>query len=170
VSSITDDEFGGFRITIPPLYQWRGWTAAFVVASFVLFAAVRGSSVKMILISFPACLLIGYNLINTLAIRRVVAIDGKNLVLASELAGFRKVKTFELARVRNLRPVVRSLTRGSSEGTPVANSVVFEYGGRCYHFGTGLSEEEVLRLVRTIRDRYRIKDHVDDVEPLPVLR
>ena len=84
-------------------------------------------------------------------------------------AGRSRIYVTRRCRWRCARSIASSRSR-SSESTPVANSVVFEYGGRCYRFGAGLSEEEVLRMVRTIRDRFRIKDHVDDVEPLPVLR
>jgi hypothetical protein len=47
--------------------------------------------------------------------------------------------------------------------------VAFDSGGRTHHFGVGLSENEVARLVKTIRQRFPIKDEPDDVEPLPVL-
>ncbi len=170
VSSITDDEFGGFRITIPPLYRWPGLTAAFLLSSVILWIGVRTLDVKLLIFAIPATLFIAYSLINTLAIRRIIMIDGKNLAIRTEIAGFTRTKTFELAQIRNLRPIVYSHARGSPEGPNLANSVVFDYGRKLHRFGTGLSEEEVLRMVKTIRDRFRIKDHVDDVEPLPVVR
>jgi hypothetical protein len=134
----------------------------------VFAIGVLSRRIRIVIFSIPATIFMAYTLINTLAIRRIVMIDGKNLAIRTELAGFHKTKTFELARIRNLRPNLKSHARRSAEGTPVANSVVFESDRRFHHFGTGLSEEEILRMLKTIRDRFRIKDHVHDVEPLRV--
>ncbi len=54
-----------------------------------------------------------------------------------------------------LRPILKSHAMRSAEKVPVANFVLFEYDRRFHHFGTGLSEEEILRMVKTIRDRFR---------------
>ena len=42
----------------------------------------------------------------------------------------------------------------------------FEFWGDTVRFGMGLSEEESRRLIKTIKDRYKIPD--DEDEPLPV--
>ncbi len=93
--------------------------------------------------------------------REELIIDGKTLVLRLGNAWFFSTHTFDLAGVKNLRP---SLT---------SSAVVFEHGGKIHRFGTGvgvpLSKQEVVRLVKTIRLRFPIRDDLDDAEPLPVV-
>jgi hypothetical protein len=48
------------------------------------------------------------------------------------------------------------------------NALVFDSGGRFYHFGDGISELVAVRLVKTIRQGFPIKDDRDDAEPLLV--
>jgi hypothetical protein len=57
----------------------------------------------------------------------------------------------------------------AENNAPVLRSVITDdYEGRIHHFGVGLSEQEVLRIVLTIRLRFPIRNDWDDVEPLPV--
>jgi hypothetical protein len=44
--------------------------------------------------------------------------------------------------------------------------IAFLYDGRAHRFGIGLAEKEALRLIATIRERFKIAD--DRWEPLPV--
>ena len=100
-------------------------------------------------------------------IRETLIIAGKSLELRKEFAGFSKVRTFELADVRNLRPI-RLNDDHHQRRTP--DSVAFDYKGRIYRFGIDLSEQEVLRLVKTIRNKVLIREDWAEVEPLPVLK
>jgi hypothetical protein len=58
--------------------------------------------------------------------------------------------------------------RGSDQGVPEGESVAFEYRGETVRFGMALPEEESRRLIRTIKDYYKVQDDKD--EPLPVER
>ena len=57
---------------------------------------------------------------------------------------------------------------GHAQGRP--NTVGFDHKGRTYHFGASLSEQEVLRLVKTIRLKVSIREDWSEVEPLPVVK
>jgi hypothetical protein len=100
-------------------------------------------------------------------VREVIMIEGKLLVLRREFAGFSRVRAYELAQVRNLRPM-RSLEE--HHGVRGADTVAFDHNGRTCRIGHGLSEQEVMRLVKTIRSRFPIGDDWSEVEPLPVVR
>ena len=98
-------------------------------------------------------------------VREVIKIEGKSLVLGKEFAVFTKERIYELAEVRNLRPM-RWNDDAQGQGRP--DMVGFDYKGRTYHFGASLSEQEVLRLIKTIRLKVAIRDDWSEVEPLPV--
>lgn len=172
-SLITDDEFGGFRITIPATEGGR----CALGCGFALWAVVLALAVLYI-ISDPAWhfsggikflgvwvaigLILGFVAAAGTA-REIVMIEGKTLVLRRESAVFTSDQTFDLAGVRNLR----SGRLTGLSGSP--NAVAFEHGGRTHHFGVGLSAHEVVRLVKTIRSRFPIRDDWNDAEPLPII-
>ena len=97
--------------------------------------------------------------------RELIIIEGKSLVLRKELAFFSKSRTFALAEVRNLRPMPWSEYHGQRHPDMVA----FDHKSRTYRFGKGLSEQEIMRLIKTIQSRFPIPEAWNDVEPLPVL-
>jgi hypothetical protein len=177
-SKITDDEFGGFRITIPARGGGR-WANGFGLALWTLGLAMSlwyiiadpsrhvSDGVKFLLLWAMIGLALGYGAMSAWTGREVMIIEGKALELRREIAGLRSTHTFELSEVRNLRPVRPSEVR-SRHGR--SNSVAFEHRGLTYHFGTGLSEQEVVRLVKTIRSRFLIRDDWNDAEPLPVIQ
>jgi hypothetical protein len=177
-STVTDDEFGGFRITIPAPVRGRyacGCALAVwpVLAALALFYTVSdpdhtaADGLKFLLFWAVVGLLLVSGLVYAMTWRSVLMIEGKTLVLRSEFAGLSRARAFDLADVRNLRPTRLGDRRVGIENQPCA--LAFDHGGRTHHFGVGLSEYEVNRLVKTIRTRYRIPDDWDDVEPLPVI-
>lgn len=172
---MTDDEFGGFRVTIPAREGGRcaygcGAGAAGAMMAFMLLIAVGSPKENTLSALVFACLLgvvvlfLGYACLYAWTGREVLIIDGKTLTLRHEFAGSASDRLFELAEITNLRP------RRTDDPT-YYHAVVFEYGGQIHGFGAGLTEHEVLRLVKTIRSRYAIRDKDDwsDAEPLPVI-
>ena len=63
---------------------------------------------------------------------------------------------------------VRTNERGIGRQQP--DSVAFDHKGRMYRFGINLSEQEVLRMIKTIHLKVLIREDWSDVEPLPVLK
>ena len=182
-SIVTDDEFGGFRITIPPSVRaWVGSAAVLLLWILVLGLNLLNLSSKpvasnwggvkffLIWVFLGVCfaLFAGAGWLR----RDTVIIEGKSLVLRKEFACLRKEQTFELSEVRNLRPAapLDDTSRPSAHPRSRARSVAFDHQGRTYHFGVGLSEQEVMRLIKTIRTRFPIRDDWNEVEPLPVSR
>jgi hypothetical protein len=171
-SIVTDDEFGGFRITIPPSETlWPGGCLSAVLTPGFAFAVLyivsdpghnlRGG-LTMLGVFTVIGLLIGGSLIHSWTHREVITIESKALVVRSESVGFARSRTFDLAGLRNLRP--------GRIGDRGANAVLFEQGRQTRHFGSGLSEQELVRLVKTIRSRLPIRDDWNDVEPLPFVK
>jgi hypothetical protein len=177
-SQITDDEFGGFRITIPGPSDARRvygcmlaiWALVLSIAVHHLIADTRaGRSFSPVLAFLGVWAVVGflpaYALAYCLTGREVVRIDGKALVLRSEILGRGRSRMFDLAGVKNLRPVRRIDDSFEYRG----NAIAFDHGGKTYLFGGGLSDHEILRLIKTIRQRFPIRDDMDDAEPLPVI-
>jgi hypothetical protein len=97
--------------------------------------------------------------------REVIRIDGKSLVLRKEFGLWAKERIFEVADVRNLRPI---RWNDGVQGVARSDRVGFDCNGRTYQFGARLSEQEVLRLIKTIRLKVSIREDWSEVEPLPV--
>ncbi len=98
----------------------------------------------------------------------VIIFDAKSLTVRKEFLFFRRERWFELTEIRNLRPAPHP-TRDKFVRRP--SEVAFDVQRAGTHrFGYGLSELEVTRLVKTIRDRFPIRDDWKEVEPLPVTR
>jgi hypothetical protein len=181
-SVVTDDEFGGFRITIPPAAKARvacgialgTWAVAMGLtmlglSSRPLHGNFEGIKFFLILLMFG----LGFVFIaGTNWLRRdTVIIEGKSLILRKEFSVFRKERMFELSGVRNLRPVPSFNSDGARpEGRRRLSSVAFDYETKTYQFGFGLSESEVMRLIQTIRERFPIRDDWKEAQPLPVSR
>jgi hypothetical protein len=181
-SIVTDDEFGGFRITIPPTAKaWMGSGIVLAVWILVMGLTLLGLSHKplsgntegikffLILLMFGLAFVLaaGTNWLR----RDTVIIEGKSLILRKEFALFRKERIFELGEVRNLRPAPpmhRDGPRG--EARLRSSAVAFDYRTKTFQFGVGLSEGEVMRLIKTIRERFPIRDDWKEAEPLPVVR
>ena len=181
-SIVTDDELGGFRITIPPSAgDWMG--TGVVLAIWVLVTGVtllglsrRPVSGNLEEITFSVVILVfglAFALMAGTTWLRwdTMFIEGKSLILRKEYCVFRKERMLELSKVRNLRPAPPDdshFSRGEARGRPSA--VAFDYETKTYQFGFGLSESEVMRLIKTIRERFPIRDDWKEAEPLPVSR
>ncbi len=178
-SIVTDDEFGGFRITIPPAA--RAWARARMVPKIWLL--VVGIDLIVLACRPPPrnvgaagflflCLAVGaasaIEAANGWLRRDTLIFDGKSLTVRKEFLFFRRERWFELKEIRNLRPAIR-LPRRNTVPRPSEVAFDVERAGT-YQFGYGLSELEVTRLVKTIRDRFSIRDDWKEVEPLPIAR
>jgi hypothetical protein len=193
-STITDDEAGGFRITIPvrrfwPLIAFLGfWLCGWAVGEFAAIGTVifgvpmmkvpPDALIFMLIWLLPwtlaGCLTI-YALLWNLTGREVILLDDQTLEVRREVAGITRSRSFALADVRNLRfsPQVYNpwsmseSWRHSLQFFGISGgSVAFDYGATTYRFGNGLPEIESRRLIKTIRERFKIQD--DPVESLPV--
>ncbi len=177
-SIITDDEFGGFRITIPS--SGKAWAIAgigFGVWILVLALTLQNLStcrresnaegIKFLGIWTAVGLVFGAVAVCGYLRRDTIIIEGKTLVLRKEFAACRKERTFELADIRNLRPAPLDDPAGSRHRP---NSVAFDHKGKTYRFGCALTEPEVMRLIKTIRSRFPIRDDWSEAEPLPVMK
>ena len=175
-SVLTDDEFGGFRITIPPSVrtQVAFWCAVAIwnCGVFLTLRSIVNSPARFTLDGLKPLgfwlaigMFIWFFAVVKGMIRELIIIEGKSLMMRNEFAGFCKNRTFELAAVRNLRPM---RWNGDAQGQGRPDMVSFDYKGRTYRFGASLSEQEVLRLIKTIRLKVPIRDDWSEVEPLPV--
>ena len=181
-SIVTDDEFGGFRVTIPPAAKaWVGSGIVLAIWVIVMGLTLLGLSrrplsgnvegIKFFLIWLMLGLGFAFVAGGMWLRRDTVIIEGKSLVLRKEFSVFRKERMFELSKVRNMRPAPSLNSDGARpEIDRRSSSVVFDYETKTYQFGFGLSESEVMRLIKTIRERFPIRDDWKEAEPLPVSR
>jgi hypothetical protein len=177
-SIITDDEFGGFRITVPASAKARAiagiglavWICVFVFTLRNLDSRPASSNFEPIKILFlwtAGGITLGAVGVTGYLHRDTVIIEGKSLVLRKEFAFFHNERTFELSEIRNLRPAPLDDPSGAKHHP---TSITFDHKGETYQFGCALSEPEVMRLVKTIRSRFPIRDDWNEAEPLPVIR
>jgi hypothetical protein len=177
-STVTDDEFGGFRIVIPARENVRRvFGLALAVWILVMALALWSSVTSPRPMTLEGIKFYGvWTVIGSLVVlipaamgiaREMIVIEGKSLVLRKDIAGFSKTRTFELTALRNLRPIASS---DDSHPGRRPDQIAFDHNGRTYRFGRGLSEHEVMRLIKTIRARFPIRDAWEDVEPLPVVK
>ena len=181
-SIVTDDEFGGFRICIPS--TTRAWAVSGMVLGMWLlvmwFTVIQLGSrrlhnnpegVKFFLFWLAGGLALASTACATWLRRDTVIIEGKSLILRKEFTVFRRERAFELSEIRNLRPAPPVHSRGAhTDHRGRSTAVAFDHRNRTYQFGVGLSEAEVMRLIKTIRSRFPIRDDWNEAEPLPVSR
>jgi len=177
-STITDDEFGGFRITIPTR-QLSG-LATYFTSLGIFFWTVVGFLVSLMIVGSrdfsraPVILpiwLLSWGFFEGLMIlvlvesrtgREVVILDEKRVQIRNELAGFAIARRYDRSRARNLRYAALNGQWASVGGA------AFDYDGRPRYFGLGLSEYEARRMIATILQRFPFPDDWDKLEPLPV--
>jgi hypothetical protein len=196
-SRVTLDEINGLLITIPSersgiriVYFSVLLLTSVVVVTVILTMIHAPSSALPIL----GIWLIGWTVAGALMMdalvwqvcgREVIGIDanGENLmVLRLGTLLPRRTRSFPLHEVRNLRfsPPTTGDYRGSQGsfrenlearlswlGTAGGN-IAIDHDGKVERFGSDLPESESRRLIRTIKDHYKIRD--DTEEPLPVER
>jgi hypothetical protein len=181
-SIVTDDEFGGFQITISP--SAKAWlTSGIALTMWVLVMGLtlqgvvakhsrnNAEDVKFFVIWLMFGLAFAFVACGNWLRRDTVIIEGKALILRKEFSVFRWERMFELSEVRNLRPAPPDNSNGvraEQRGRPSA--VAFDFQNRTFQFGVRLSESEVMRLIKTIRERFPIRDDWREAEPLPVSR
>ncbi len=147
-SIVTDDELGGFRVTIPPSDDE---------------ACLSGCGVAVAFAILLFCLLCFFSGGNRVENSDVI----KALKLRSEVAGIRSDQTFDLDQVRNLRPI--DVLDALLHKRDRVRLIAFDHDREIYRFGLGLTEFEAKRIVRTIRSKYPVKDDGDDaIDVLPI--
>jgi hypothetical protein len=188
-SRVTFDEIDGLSITIPAksdpsdfvaraIIAGGGVVAALVSLSFVFLNAPmrthdpHGSTlfpwlVVALMFCVP-CLVIGIRHLHAARCREIIHVDGYHITLSSEGYALlhRPRRRLPLAKVRNLR--YSPVHHGSGQGVPEGESIALDWRRETIRFGMALSEEESRRLIRTIKDYYKIQDDKD--EPLPIER
>jgi hypothetical protein len=98
--------------------------------------------------------------------QETIRIDGFHLVIsrAGEMRRRRPELVYSMDRIRNLRyspmPTHRNWVGASRK------AIAFDVGDTTVRFGKKLCEADALRLIRTIKERYKIADDRD--EPLEV--
>jgi hypothetical protein len=196
--TITDDEIGGFCITIPaqrnvPLILFLAvWLCGWAIGEVMVPAGVLvrmisgqgkmavGEDLFVLLLWFPLWTVGGLMVMLALwwsfAGREVILVSDGALVVRREVGPLQRSRTYDLARVRNLRfspPVYNPFSMSGSWGYQLqflglaGGNVAFDHGETTRRFGSGLSETEAARLIATILARYKIPDD-RSVEPLPV--
>jgi hypothetical protein len=101
--------------------------------------------------------------------REFVRIDGHDLVLSHRGHFFldRPKRAFSMTNLRNLRYSPARAEAHMNDPTALY-AIAFDCDGSTQRFGLGLSEEESRRLIKTIKDSYKIQEDKD--EPLPIER
>ncbi len=189
-SQVTFDECQGMRVTIPAEADPAGAVVLGTVgtvtglAFVLLWCSSRGIAFTKTLglaVSVPTgwLLVLGGFSALTLAMaalvvlalhsREIIQIDGQTIAMRTEgyyySFGRKAAQVFPLGDGRNLR-YAPERRRGSRGGDfPYGFSIVFDRKRSTGRFGFNLSEPESRRLIKTIRDRYKIPS--DQVDSLP---
>ena len=138
------------------------------VADFVrnhdpaVFAPPPG--IVLVMLVTLACVIgFAYSFRYELRRREVIQVDGFNLKLAWHgfLLRHRRARVFALKDVRNLR-YSPSLAGYNADTRASNRSVAFDYPGSTVHVGLGVPEKESRRIIKTIKDRYKIAADADE--------
>jgi hypothetical protein len=101
-----------------------------------------------------------------------VVIDGDHLMIRRSVGSDRSESSYSLAGMRNLRyspdPEFATRWRVYHARLETPENIAFDYNGATIRFAPGLDETECRRLIRTVKDRYKIPDDQD--EPLSIER
>jgi len=177
-STVTDDELDGLRITIPSPWANRFaigltrcgmgfWVAIGVAIAWGAFRATRPTGPPFLPLGL-VWLLIGGLLLYILGEaqtgRQVILIAGKSFETWKEFGGSPfSHRVFEPAKIRRLR-----YTSDANPRTIGVGCLAVDHQSGTHLVGERLTEYEVDRIIKTIRQRLPIADGWDEVEPLPV--
>ncbi len=89
-----------------------------------------------------------------------ILIDSRAITVHSGNKSKSVTRRYDVVRVRNLRYLDPNEIRSGAVG--------FNHDEVVVGFAAGISRLEAIRLIKTIRLRFRIRDDIDDVDPLPV--
>ncbi len=190
---VTEDEFGGLRVTIGPrravptaLYQFMwciAWVAGEFYLLFKLFDAELAKAEAIHQVLMMICVVfftyLGFMVIRVWLLnlfgREILILGETQLEIRTEIMGpIGGIEVFERPSLRNLRysPTAPDGRISGSFRNRMANGLVgtvaFDWRGKTYRFGAGLSETDAKRLILTIRNYFPIED--DALEPFPVTR
>jgi hypothetical protein len=194
-ATVTEDEFGGFRIVIPVTPKW--WFRLFLPAWLCFWLVIPLMTLKSIVAREPklaspwfytlflalwthggllAALSIAWNWFG----REVVVIDEGWMETRHHLFGFSRSRSFELSRIRGLRyvpspynPYSMSASNNWQQCGFGRGTIAIEYDGGpsigtlTHRFGDQLPEDEAHRIIGTIYQRLKFTQE-PDVKPLPI--
>ncbi len=172
---VSFDDIDGLRITIPGpskvMVVIGTWFLVKMMALCVLFIFIHareggrtGVGVPCLMFFLMAARMLWQFLAGVG--QETIRIDGFHLVIsrAGEVCPRRPELVYSMDRIRNLRysptPPHRNWVGASRE------AIAFDVGDTTVRFGKKLCEADALRLIRTIKERYKIADDRD--EPLAV--
>jgi hypothetical protein len=134
-------------------FAWFRDPAAFVIQPGIALVMVG---------TVASSLWFAYNYFFELPRREVIQIDEDILKVASFPHLFpRRTRVYPLQYVSNLR-YSPWLPIGRATDTSAGLSIALDYEGSTAHFGRGLPEKEARRIIKTIKDRYKITDDKDE--------
>lgn len=168
---VTDDEFGGFRITIDS--TWKGSKLGCLVLGTFLWlltgcvyvcgfasdqAGPRSLYTALTIWIVLGIVLVGGAIVIGAEDHEVIMVSDQHFTVRRETRLKHFDTTFALREVRNLRFADSESWRG----------IEFQVGERKYHVGSGLSKNECLRVIKTLKTRFKFPDDLDEAEPLPI--
>ncbi len=195
-STVTEDEFGGFRIVIPAARNWFlrlflpvwlcGWAVGEIAVpwSFLSGKAGDAGSAVFLLVWLTFWTIGGTFALLALAWnwagREVIVLTDRGMETRREIGPFSRSKAFELASIRGLRyaPAAYNPYAMGHDGMfrqlgIGGGAIAFDHQPahrvvpETRRFGDGLSEIEAKRLILTIRERFKFPEG-PAIEPLPV--
>ncbi len=171
--SVTQDKSGGLEITVAPArsdlitlnFLVGLWLAVLVGTCIWLAWAVGISNVSVGWVVF----LFGWTMLGPVFAKareraktafETILIDPRAITMHSGNESKSVTRRYDVVNVRNLRyPDPSEFSSGA---------VAFNHDGVVVTFAAGISRFEAIRLIKTIRLRFRIPDDFEDVDPLPV--
>jgi hypothetical protein len=171
--SVTQDKSGGLSITVAPAPSDR-IALNFVIAFWVAVLAgtciwlargvwIRNASIGWAIFLFVWTLLgpwLAQARVRALTVFEMILIDSSAITLQYGSEVKFTMRRYDIVHARNLRYL------DPSEFS--SGSVAFDHDGVVVTFAAGISRLEAIRLIKTIRLRFRIPDDIEDVEPLPI--
>jgi len=174
-STVTDEELDGLRISIPSPWSNRFivglmrlgngfWLMIGPVIAWGAFRATRPGGMSLFPLALAWLLFEGlllYILGEARTGRHVILLAGKSIETWKEFGGSTFAHhVFEASKIRRLRFATDASPRSIGVGC-----LAIDYRSESYPIGESLTEYEVDRIIKTIRQRLPVADGWDDVEP-----